>query len=314
MDAFVNVDSKEVASEWIAKFQCHSKTMMSQTRGYDIKGNRVLFREKRHCLHSHEVKKKQGKNVITKHLQSLRARDIGCNASIHLRLIRNRLPLTHPLEVNISYTHNHIINSAESLSFRNVNEKVREELLSLFKDGHSPSSALYVYQDNLHLKANDEQELIEFLADRSVNPDYNYTANLFREYRKAVLGNRNGGLMFERLAEVVKDYNDSGQGKAVFQAYNALEGKAFILCIVTSLMSRIHEKVPQAGELCYVDASASFEPLNTSITLLYTSCAVGALPLGLLVTSDELEITLEKAVFNLLLLLLNILTFTKNIN
>ncbi len=226
MDAFVNVDSKEAASEWIAKFQCHSKTTMPQTRGYDIKGNRVLFREKRHCLHSHEVKKKQGKNVITKHLQSLRARDIGCNASIHLRLIRNRLSLTHPLEVNISYTHNHIINSAESLSFRNVNEKVREELLSLFKDGHSPSSALYVYQDNLHLKANDEQELIEFLADRSVNPDYNYTANLFREYRKAVLGNRNGGLMFERLAEVVKDYNDSGQGKAVFQAYNGMSLKS----------------------------------------------------------------------------------------
>ena len=112
-------------------------------------------------------------------MQSLQVWDIGCNASIYLRLIRNRLPLTHLLEVNISYTYNHIINSAESLSFQNINEKVHEELLSLFKDEHSPSSALYVYQDNFHLKANNEQELIEFLADRSVNPDYNYTANLF---------------------------------------------------------------------------------------------------------------------------------------
>ena len=303
LDVFVDVDSKEAASEWIVKFQCHSKTTMPQTRGYDIKENRVLFWEKRHCLHSNEVKKKQGKNVITKRPQSLWARDIGCTAFIHLRLVHNRLPLTHPLEVNITYTHNHVINSAESLSFWNVNEEVREELLSLFKDGHSSSSALYVYQDKLHLKANDEQELIELFADRSVNPDYNYAANLFRKYRKTALGDRNGGLMFERLAEVVKDYNDSGQGKAVFQAYNALEGKAFILCIVTSLMSRIHEKVPQAGELCYVDASASFEPLNTSITLLYTSCAVGALPLGLLITSDELEITLEKAVSNFFIII-----------
>ena len=45
-----------------------------------------------------------------------------------------------------------------------------------------------------------------------------------------------------------------------------------------------------------MDASASFEALNTSITLLYTSCAVGALPLGLLITSDESEVTLEKGV------------------
>ena len=80
------------------------------------------------------------------------------------------------------------------------------------------------------------------------------------------------------------------------QMYDSQAGNAFILCIVTSLMCRVYEKVPQSGELCYMDASASFEPLNTSITLLYTSCAADALPLGVLITSDETEITLEKGV------------------
>ncbi|GBC01669.1 hypothetical protein RclHR1_04290005 [Rhizophagus clarus] len=273
LDIFVDVDNQEGACEWFKEYESKSKTTMPQTRGYDIKGDRVLFREQRHCIHSHEVKKKQGKNAVTKRPQSLRARDTCCTAAIHLRLNRQRLSHTHPLEINLKYTHNHVINSAESLSFRQVKEEVREELLELFKDGHSPSSALYVYQDKLHLEASDEQELIELLADRSVNPDYDYVAKLFQEYREAVLGSRN--------------------------EYDARTGKSFILCIVTGLMSRIHEKVPQAAEICYVDASASFEPLNTSITLLYTSCAIGALPLGLIVTSDELEITLEKA-FNML--------------
>ena len=104
--------------------------------------------------------------------------------------------------------------------------------------------------------------------------------------------------MFERLAEVVENYNRLGNGKAVLQEYDARVGKAFILCIVTSLMCRVHEKVSQAGELCYMDASASFEHLNTPITLLYTSCAASALPLGLFITSDELKITLERAVIN----------------
>ncbi|CAB4475840.1 hypothetical protein RhiirA1_472693 [Rhizophagus irregularis] len=80
-----------------------------------------------------------------------------------------------------------------------------------------------------------------------------------------------------------------------FQEYDSRSGKVFILCVVTSLMSRVHEKILQSSEICYMDASASFEPLNTSITLLYISCAVGVLPLGLFITSDELEITLEKA-------------------
>jgi hypothetical protein len=70
---FVDVDSKEAASVWVAEFQSYSKSTMPQTRGYDIKGNRVLFREIRHCLHSHEVKKKQGRNTTVKRSQSLRA-------------------------------------------------------------------------------------------------------------------------------------------------------------------------------------------------------------------------------------------------
>jgi hypothetical protein len=48
-----------------------------------------------------------------------------------------------------------------------------------------------------------------------------------------------------------------------------------------------------------MDALASFEPFNTSITLFYTSCAVEALPLALFITSDELKITLEKAINSL---------------
>ena len=102
--------------------------------------------------------------------------------------------------------------------------------------------------------------------------------------------------IFEHLAEVVKNYNCSGNSKAVLQEYDARVGKAFILCIVISLMCHVYEKVLQAEEFYYIDASTLFEPFNTSITLLYTSCVAGALSFSLFITSNELEITLEKAV------------------
>ncbi|PKY53879.1 hypothetical protein RhiirA4_426357 [Rhizophagus irregularis] len=294
LDAFVDINDKEKAQEWFKVFESHTKTTMPQSKGYGVKGNQVLFREKRHCIHSNKVKEKQG-NRETKLPQSSRARNTGCTAEIHLRLERWRLETNYPFEINIRFTHNHVINSAESLSFRRVNSEVREKILELFKDGHSPASAKYSYEDGLHLSAENDQELVELLADRSNNPDYGYVVRLFQEYRENTLGSPNGKKMFERLGEVVENYNISGNGKAVLQEFNAEVGKSFILCIVTGLMCRIHETVPQAGEICYMDASASFEPLNTSITLLYTSCAAGALPLGLFITSDELEITLEKA-------------------
>ncbi|CAB5326218.1 unnamed protein product [Rhizophagus irregularis] len=218
-----------------------------------------------------------------------------CKATIHLQLESWRVKLSHPLEVNIKFTHNHVINSAELLSFRHVNEKVCEKFLQLFKDGYSPASAMYVHEDELYLSSTDEQDLLVLLVDQANNPDYDYIAKLFQKYRETSLGDRNGSLMFRRLVDVVNEYNSSGREKAILQEYDSCTGKALILCVVTGLMSRVHEKISQSGEICYVDASASFEPLNTSITLLCTSCAVRALPLGLFITSDELEITLEKA-------------------
>ncbi|CAG8582443.1 46021_t:CDS:2 [Gigaspora margarita] len=215
---FVNVNSKDEASQWVMEFQSHSKTTMPQTKVYEIKGT---------C-------------------------DIHCTATVNLRLERRRLSLTYPSEVNLKYTHNHVINSAESLSFRRVKEEVSKELLDLFKDGHTPASALYVYQDKLYFKVTNEGELVELFAEIQI---MTILPCLFKNIEKLHLG------------------------KAILQEYDACAGKAYILCIVTGLMYRTHEKILQAGELCYVDASALFETLNTSITLFYTSCAVGALPL-----------------------------------
>ncbi len=173
---------------------------------------------------------------------------------------------------------------------------MHERYLELFKDGHSPTLAMYSYEDELHLSTKNDQELLELLADRGNNPDYGYIFRLFQEFHKNILGDHNGKKMFERLAQVVEDYNSSGNGQAVLQEYDAQIRKAFILYIMTGMMCRIHEQILQAGELCYVDTSALFEPLNTSITLLYMSCAIGALPFRLLITLDESEVTLKKVV------------------
>ncbi|CAB5353783.1 unnamed protein product [Rhizophagus irregularis] len=187
LKAYVNVDNKEEAHKWFAAFQSWSKTTMAQTRG----------------------------NRETKRPQSARARNVNCAASLHLRIERKRLPYSHSLEVELKFTHNHVINSAEALSFRRVEEEVHQEFINLFRDGHSPSSALYAHEDSLHLNASDEQELMEILADRAKNPDYDYVAKIFQQYRESALGSRNGKPMFERLKQIVEDYDDSGQGRAV---------------------------------------------------------------------------------------------------
>ncbi|CAB5379773.1 unnamed protein product [Rhizophagus irregularis] len=89
-----------------------------------------------------------------------------------------------------------------------------------------------------------------------------------RVNEKDLLSDRNSSAIFKHLAEVVNDYNNSGKGRAILQKYDSRSEKAFILYVVTGLMSRVHEIILQS---------------------------IRVLPLGLFITSDELEITLEKA-------------------
>jgi len=82
----------------------------------------------------------------------------------------------------------------------------------------------------------DDQDLIELLADRASNPDYDYVAKLFYQYRESILGSHNEKLIFERMANIISDYNTSGRGKAIMQEYDTRTERSYILCVVTGLM------------------------------------------------------------------------------
>ena len=86
LETFVNVFNEEDAQKWLATFQSWSKTTMAETKGFGVKGKKVLFRKLLHCIHSNQVKKKQG-NREMKRPNSSRARNIDCTANIHLRLV-----------------------------------------------------------------------------------------------------------------------------------------------------------------------------------------------------------------------------------
>ncbi|UZO02099.1 uncharacterized protein OCT59_020595 [Rhizophagus irregularis] len=92
------------------------------------------------------------------------------------RLENWRLELhIHPLKSTLSCINHR--DSSESLSFQHVKEEVHERFLELFRDGYSPVSAIYTYKDGLHITESD-QELLEILADRAINPDYGYVIRL----------------------------------------------------------------------------------------------------------------------------------------
>ncbi len=65
-----------------------------------------------------------------------------------------------------------------------------------------------------------------------------------------------------------------------------------ILALCSPIMKRAHEHVQQSRDVVFVDATSSFDRQNSSIFLLSTVMPAGAVPLGVIVTSNEQEDTI----------------------
>ena len=71
------------------------------------------------------------------------------------------------------------------------------------------------------------------------------------------------------------------------------EGQTIVV-IVDPFMRRVHQNVPQAGDVLLMDATSNLDRSDTKLFHLMTPAAVGALPLGTIITSREDEKTIQK--------------------
>ena len=73
-----------------------------------------------------------------------------------------------------------------------------------------------------------------------------------------------------------------------------------ILTICTPIMRRAHLYVQQSRDIVFLDATSSFDGHNSSIFLLSTIMPAGAVPLGVIVASDEHEDTIRTGLKSLM--------------
>ena len=59
-------------------------------------------------------------------------------------------------------------------------------------------------------------------------------------------------------------------------------------------MKRVHKEIPQCGELVFIDSTSNTEEHNLKVFMMCTQRVSGALPCGILITSDEKENTLKQ--------------------
>lgn len=100
--------------------------------------------------------------------------------------------------------------------------------------------------------------------------------------------------MFEKLEEKLQDYKKSHPGATVNHQLYEGDETPLIIAIVSPLMKRVHKEIPQCGELVFIDSTSNTEEHNLKVFMMCTQSVAGALPCGILITSDEKESTLKQ--------------------
>ena len=299
---YIKLETEEAASNWIADFQQTTQTTYRILKGSKTTGSLILFKTLRHCQHYRKYFPPG--QVPKKGEMSLRQKKTDCPSRLTLRVYCNRprnlqkLPVSdHLCEVEITYNHNHPVNSAHSLSFRDISEETKAKFYQYFACGHSAASARHQHEFHLQLSA-DAAVVEKLLADRATNPNVQDVSRLFQAWRFQQHGSDHGPDMFDRLEEEVAAYNKShdDSGRAAVQRFTGKsdsdEGKPLILAICSPIMYRAHKYIQQSSELVFMDATSSLDRFSCPTYILSTGSAAGAVPLGVFVVSNETASTI----------------------
>ena len=232
-------------------------------------------------------------------------KNTNCPFNLILKLRKLQVePLEFPCRLEISWNHNHSVQGLQSLSFRDIPKHVSERIWKLFDEGLTPSLAYKEFIDRVKKDATNELEFHQNLADRAIVPKRHDFNTLFTKYKIHKYGSKDLPSMFATLKKNAEQLvSQDPDYKIQIQTFDCESNDPFILAVVSPLMKRVHSRIPTSKEIVFLDSSSGMEEFNLRVFVMVTHSPVGALPLGIFITSDE-TLTIIKQAFDLLKLCL----------
>ncbi|XP_043192573.1 PKS-NRPS hybrid synthetase cheA-like isoform X2 [Amphibalanus amphitrite] len=221
-----------------------------------------------------------------------------CSFRMHIQIKKastrkrkdDKLLDTHPCIIVVTGEHNHAA-CAKALKELRVLPEVEKEFFEYFHRGMGAAEAQRYHRLKLDLGSEFWMEH----ARADTNPTLRSVQYMREKWAKATVGGYNDEDMFDAL----KRY--AATTKSVIEVERSSSG-SFCVALVTPFMKRVHA-LREAGEVVFVDATASVDRLNTAVLPLLCCSPAGALPLGVVFSSsqDEAQLTtgfqlLQKAV------------------
>ena len=292
----VNVDTDNGVQSFLANFNTSSGCTFNiqsgrQDKRQDSDTSRSRYRGFRKCCmnvcHTEGKENRQpGKNV-------------DCKASLNFRLENPVARCKNvkedrqkfPLWIKVDYQHNHALDRADYLRFLSVSQVTKNIYFEMFHNGLSAGSAQEERRTQLKTAFPDTWPTV--CADNSQLPNILTVYYLHRKWTDDNLGSGDGIDAFEKAKKLIDDFNSEclkdtplSENQCFAKIAQNIKGET-VVAIVDGFMRRVHEKVPQSGELCLIDATSNLDRYDSKVFHIVCPSPVGSLPLATLITTRE---------------------------
>ena len=196
-----------------------------------------------------------------------------------------------PLWIKVEFDHNHAINRAEFLKFRSVSEGTKSAFEKMFKQGLTPSTAHA--EMRRMIRAEFPENWPEKFADRSILPSIFWSFYWHRLWTDKTIGSRDGVDAYEKAIEMVKEFDTMCKAefplpeKESYARIAQTDSGETVVAIVDPFMRRVHQIIPQAGDLVLIDATSNLDRNDTKLVHLVCPSVIGGLPVGEILTTRE---------------------------
>ena len=139
-----------------------------------------------------------------------------------------------------------------------------------------------------HLSKLGIEEDLSSIANHGINP----CQRAIQWMREKWLAKNVGGLDQISMQDCLEKYRNIHPDLEI--KYDMQDDGSYCILLLTPFMRRVHQKMREAGEIVFVDATSNCDGLNTSIVPLLCASPAGALPLGFLFLSSQEEYMFTK--------------------
>lgn len=177
--------------------------------------------------------------------------------------------------------HNHPLNTAAVLRFRPLGIQIKDEIIALFRKGHTPSSALESIK--LQLFLDNDDDYFDMAEDGFYVPTHSQVKYLFAQ-TFGVSGVKDANCIRPGIEDLVNNYNATiDEGRAEFGRI----GDNVFVTICSPIMWRAHKLLPHSSQVAIIESTGSTDKRGHNIYFIVSPTPSGSIPLGCIITDGE---------------------------